>query len=175
MGVGVLMLLILLALAAWLDLRSHRIPNLLTAVGVVSGVGYQAFAPAGAGMLISLQGVATGLAVLLPFYLLRAMGAGDVKLMAMVGAWLGPTDVLGVALGTFLAGGIMAVIYAMKSGSAGRLLLNLRQMMPGSMTKHAQGNGIAPCGVPDSVGKLPYAVAIAVGTASFLIWKGSFS
>lgn len=170
-GVGVPALLVLLTLAAWQDFRSHRIPNLLTGVGVVLGMGYQAFL-GGGGWVNSLGGAAIGFVVLMPFYLLRAMGAGDVKLMAMVGAWLGPVDVLGAALGTFLAGGAMAVIYAKRSGSLGRLLLNLGQMIQGGAARHIPGHEAAPCGVPDSVGKLPYAVAIALGTVGFLIWKG---
>lgn len=165
------MLLILLALAAWQDSRSHRIPNLLTGAGVFFGVGFQAFAVSG-GWLSSLGGVAAGFAIFMPFYLLRAMGAGDVKLMAMVGAWLGPMDVLGAALGTFLAGGVMAVIYAKKSGTFGRLLLNLGHMLQGAPAKPAAGQETVPYGIPDSVGKLPYAVAIALGTTGFLIWKG---
>jgi prepilin peptidase CpaA len=164
----------LLTLAAWQDLRSHRIPNLLTGSGVVFGIACQAFFLGAGGMVSSIGGMLTGFAVFIPFYLLRAMGAGDVKLMAMVGAWLGPVGVLGAALGTFFAGGVMAMIYAAKSGALLRLLLNVRQLGYELLTRLAPSDRGAPYGVPGSLGKLPYAVAIAFGTLGFLVWKGGF-
>ena len=90
----------LLAAALWHDLRTRRIPNRLVLWGTVGGVVLNSMLPAGAGLfqqpfgglglLQSLAGAAAGLALLLPMYLLRALGAGDVKLMAMCGAFLGP-------------------------------------------------------------------------------------
>lgn len=141
---------------------------------MVLGVCYQASALGGVGVVSSLEGVITGFAVFIPLYLLRAMGAGDVKLMAMVGAWLGPMDVLGAALGTLLAGGVMAVFYATKSGVLRRLLLNVKQMGHEALAGLTSGNKTAPYGVPNSLGKLPYAVAIGLGTLGFLVWRGSF-
>jgi prepilin peptidase CpaA len=98
-------LLVLLSLAAWQDIKQHRISNRIVLVGVVlgfvfnglfpQGLGYNSLAPGGLGWFGGLAGLGMGLAVLLPFYLLRTMGAGDVKLMGMVGAFLGPDQVLG--------------------------------------------------------------------------------
>jgi prepilin peptidase CpaA len=112
-------LAVLLASAAWSDFKHHRIPNSIVFSGVVAGVllnsllapglGFASkYAPGAGGFAFALGGLGLGLACLLPFYLLRAMGAGDVKLMAMVGAFLGPADLLGAVVFTFLAGGAMA-------------------------------------------------------------------
>ncbi len=113
--VGVVPLLALLLAATWFDVRSHRIPNKLVFWGALAGVllhvalpegrGFISSLPGGLGFLDALAGLGIGLAVFLPVYLLRAMGAGDVKLMAMVGAFLGPEQIWGAMLGVALAGG----------------------------------------------------------------------
>ena len=112
----------LLGAALWHDLRTRRIPNRLVLWGTVGGVLLNSMLPAGAGLfqqpfgglglLQSLAGAAAGLALLLPMYLLRALGAGDVKLMAMCGAFLGPLAVLEAVLLTLLAGGVLAIAAA---------------------------------------------------------------
>ena len=86
-----------------------------------------------------LAGLALGLLLLLPLYLLGACGAGDVKLMAMTGAFLGPQDALGAILMTFLAGGLLAALHW----------------------------HLAPAGKPKPV-RMPYAPAIALGTLVWL-------
>jgi prepilin peptidase CpaA len=76
--------------AAGFDVRTHRIPNWLVLLGAVTCIAGQMIQPAllGFGSAGALKGIAVGFAILLPLYLLRATGAGDVKLMAMVGAYL---------------------------------------------------------------------------------------
>ena len=90
----------LLALAVWHDVLTRRIPNWLVLSGMLMGLALNSILPSGAGFfsdpsgaigfLLALEGAALGLAMLLPLYAFGAMGAGDVKLMAMVGAFLGP-------------------------------------------------------------------------------------
>src|SRR3990167_7222316 len=120
----------LLLMVARHDIRSHRIPNKLVLIGVVLGVvlngllpegqGFNSAIPGGLGWLAALKGLGVGMAVLLPIYWLRAMGAGDVKLMAMVGAFLGSSDVLGAVLATFIAGGVMALTVVLWSKQLGQ-------------------------------------------------------
>ena len=75
----------------------------------------------------SIVGLLVGLGVFMPFYLLRVLGAGDVKLLAMVGAWLGATNVAWVALWTMAAGGVLLVAMLIGGQTSG-VIANLRQM-----------------------------------------------
>ncbi len=172
--VGVLALLPLAALLlaiAWHDVKRHRIPNPLVFGGGALGLALNGLLPQGLGWLAALQGLGLGLALLLPLYWLRVMGAGDAKLMAMVGAFLGPQDVLGALLATFLAGGVMALAVALRAGALRRLLQNLWLMLIEGMVKVSVGQAPVVDGAPVSVGKLPYAVAIAAGTLGWLAWQ----
>lgn len=175
-------LVMLLALASWHDVKYQRIPNRLVLVGILVGVaangllppgfGFDsAVLPGGVGWPSALQGMALGLVVLLPFYWLRAMGAGDVKLMAMVGSFLGLVHVQGALLGTFLAGGVMGLLVALRKRMFWRLMQNLKLMLLGSMVKASVGQTPVMDDVPASVGKMPYGVAIAAGTLGYLVWQ----
>lgn len=101
--------LVLVALAIREDLIRNRIPNALTAAGAVTGLALAYLADGKMGFAQGLGGILVGLAVLLPFYLLRGMGAGDVKLMAAAGAFVGVEGVLWAAALALLAGGVFAV------------------------------------------------------------------
>ncbi len=92
------------------DLRSRRIPNYLTFGSALLAIGYGAATRGWAGLGLALAGWALGMAIFVPFYLLRGMGAGDVKLLAALGAWVGPVSLLSLTLYTALAGGAMALI-----------------------------------------------------------------
>lgn len=163
------------------DVRHHRIPNpfvfwgaglgILLNVFMPEGLGFASQLPGGAGFLSAIEGLAIGLAVMLPMYLLRVMGAGDVKLMAMVGAFLGTGDVLGAILATFLAGGILSLAYAWRIGVLRRTLQNIRFILYSSMLRVVAGSPPALDDVPKTAAKFPYAVAIAVGTLGYLAWK----
>jgi prepilin peptidase CpaA len=137
------------------------------------GAGFAAtHLPGGAGFLHAIEGGAIGLAALLPMYLLRAMGAGDVKLMAMVGVFLGPVDVLGAVLATFLAGGALSLGYAWRIGVLRRTLQNIRMVLCAGAVKVAGGSFPTLDDAPETTAKFPYAVAIAAGTLGYLAWKG---
>jgi prepilin peptidase CpaA len=167
----------LLFVAAWYDLKYKRIPNRLVATGLVLGVlangllpegyGFASKLPGAGGWLYAIQGAGVGLLLLLPFYLLRAMGAGDVKLVAMVGAFLGPASVVGTVLFTFLAGGLMSLYMLLRAGMLGRLLHNFRLMFAGVMSRLVSRQSSVMEDLPESVVKLPYALAITAGTLSY--------
>ena len=101
-------------LAALFDLRYRRIPNALTFSGAVLGFIYSLAIGGVTGATDSAGGWALGLALWLPIYALRGMGGGDVKLLACVGAWLGPVGVLRVALYAAIAGGALALVVALR-------------------------------------------------------------
>jgi prepilin peptidase CpaA len=104
-------LTVVLVSAVYSDLRRHRIPNELNALAIIAGLTLQCIASGLHGLTFGLLGAGIGLACFAPFYLLHAMGAGDVKLLAAVGVFLGPMGALYAALATLLAGGIGAVAY----------------------------------------------------------------
>lgn len=109
----------LAAAAAWSDLRHRKVTNRLCALILLAGLARQAATLAPANLALGLAGIAIGLGLLLPAFAARWVGGGDVKLLAAVGAWLGPWGalcggMLGVALGGLLAAG-MAI-----AGGAGR-------------------------------------------------------
>ena len=125
-----LLLVSLLGIAIAYDITTRRIPNWLILAGLVVGVACSLFVStdSASGIENSLLGALTGLAIMLPLYFVRAMGAGDAKLMAAIGAFLGPMQVVGAALLTFIAGGVLALSVALWSRSLLRVLGNLRLM-----------------------------------------------
>src|SRR5688500_1390477 len=130
---GVLMGLLLIA--AVIDVRTSRIPNWLVFGGALYALIYNAISPLYArdiGILFALGGLAVGLAALLPAYLFRVMGAGDVKLMAMVGAFIGTSATVGAVLSTLIAGGVLAIALALWRGRLGRMLHNLAMFCRGT-------------------------------------------
>src|SRR5687768_8039603 len=101
-----------LAAAVVIDLRSRRIPNLLTATMALLGLGLAATGFSGLTLAASVVGMVLGLVLMLPGHLFGATGAGDVKLMAAVGAIVGPGLVIPAFLFTCIAGGVLAVAVA---------------------------------------------------------------
>jgi prepilin peptidase CpaA len=162
-------LLMLIVAAAWMDVLTRRIPNALVIPGAVLGLAVAALAAGFTGALSALGGLATGLALMLPLYFLRAMGAGDVKLMAMVGAWLGPAEVVSAALLVFVAGGLLAVTAALWHGRLRQLVANLRVMLFGSLVNAMSGAGATVIAPAQSVGNVPYGIAIAIGTIAEVV------
>jgi prepilin peptidase CpaA len=166
-------LMALMLLAAVFDVRSHRIPNRLVLIGIVAGCLCNWILPAHTlrqGVLFPIEGLAVGFALFVPLYLLRAMGAGDVKLMAMVGAFVGPHDALFAALVTMIVGGALAIGYVIVNGTAARLYSNLLSFFYGSVL--GVMGGVRPdvhIDASASAGKLPYAVSIALGTTGYLV------
>jgi prepilin peptidase CpaA len=97
------------------------------------------------------------------------MGAGDVKLMAMVGAFLGTSATVGAVLATLVAGGVLAIALAAWSGRLVRMLRNVAAMSRGTVLTLATGvTGFAAHDGP-SAGRMSYGLAIAVGSISYLV------
>jgi prepilin peptidase CpaA len=163
------LLLLFLAGAVITDLRARLIPNALVLAGALSGFLLAALHPQGIDFLSALGGLALGLAIFLPLYLLRAMGAGDVKLMAMAGAFLGYAAILEAALWVLLTGGALALLFALRRGVARRMAANLREMLF-SAAASVQLRTLPDFSTgPQTAARLPYAVAIALGVAAFLL------
>lgn len=165
-------LLLFLVVAAIHDWRSYRIPNWLTFGGAACGVAYAAAVPfsPGAGVLWSLGGLLLGMAIVLPLYMLRAMGAGDVKLIAMTGSFLGLSHIGYAVICIFIAGGVAALAFTLRRRMAGRMFGNIQHSM--QLMLLAVIGGAKPSAHIDaavSAGRMPYAVSIAVGTTGYLV------
>jgi len=113
------------ALAAGLDLTTKRIPNVLTFGAALLGLIAHAYVGGWSGAGMSAAGWLVGVAAFFPFFALGGMGAGDIKLLGAIGAWLGPVATIWVALFSSIAGGVMAVIVAAFSGYLMRAFNNL--------------------------------------------------
>jgi prepilin peptidase CpaA len=107
------------------DFRTRRIPNRLTFGAAAVAFAYFLVTGGTRTLLASVAGWGIGLALFLPFFLLRGMGAGDVKLLAAFGAWLGPWQVVWTALYGAVAGGVLALVLALGSGYLREALRNL--------------------------------------------------
>jgi prepilin peptidase CpaA len=160
----------LLVAAMVFDVRYRKIPNILTFPAMLAGMAYYTLTGGGAGLLFSLGGLVTGLAVLFIFFLMGAMGAGDVKLMGAIGALSGFDVVINAALFSMVAGGVYALIVILFRYSAckevlSRLFLQLNYLMrTGKLAEISLKNR------PNEP-KLCYAVAIAAGTFFVLGWQ----
>jgi prepilin peptidase CpaA len=164
------LLAVLLALAVQRDVASFKIPNALVAAGMAAALALHGMA--GEGLLYSVGGLCAGLALLLPLYLVGAAGAGDVKLMGMVGAFLGPVGALGAALASFIAGMALALLAFMRPGVYAKASRNLRLIAWGAVARLAAVGGPRFDAATDSAAKLPYSLAIAVGSLAFAGWRG---
>jgi prepilin peptidase CpaA len=121
-----LVLVVLVLIAAFCDARTRRIPNWLTLSGVLAGVALNTFLyPGLSGLWLSLKGLALGFGVYLFLHLLRAMGAGDVKLMAAVGAVVGPSNWIAVFTATAIVSGAAAIVLMAARGRVRRTLWNI--------------------------------------------------
>lgn len=98
-----------LTVAVVTDLRSRRIPNLLTAAMAAAGLGLAAAGSSGITLAGALAGMGLGVLLMLPGHLFGGTGAGDVKLMGAVGSLLGPPSIIQAFFLTCLAGGVLAV------------------------------------------------------------------
>lgn len=164
--IGTVVLVLLLVTAALIDVRQHRIPNALVFPGAAIAL-LLACLPGGS-LAGWLSGVAVGLAMGLPLYWLHAMGAGDVKLMAMVGAFLGAGDMFAAAIVTFVVGGLLGIVAVARRRAFAQLGANLKQIATGGMLDAASGMPALQAPV-QSVGVQPYGVAIAAGTILYLV------
>jgi prepilin peptidase CpaA len=107
------------------DFRSRRIPNVLTFGASAAAIVFFGVANGWAGSLWSLGGWAVGCALFLPWFLLGGMGAGDVKLLAALGAWVGPLTAVWLALYAGIAGGVFGLVVSLYGGYLGQVLTNV--------------------------------------------------
>lgn len=171
---------IFLIICASFDLLYRRIPNWLTYPAALVAVLAHSLTGGMSGLAFSLVGLGVGMALLMPLYLVKGMGAGDVKLLGVVGACLGPKQVFYAFIGTSLAGGVYALILLAFhphqlvtfvkncfSGCVrlGKVLLHGRSeaaiLLESNEKKPFEGTRLKVC----------YGVAIASGTIGSMLWE----
>lgn len=141
--------LVVLAVATVTDLRSRRIPNWLVLPFLPAGIAVSAWLHGWHGVEQSLAGAGLGIVIYGILYLKFGMGAGDVKLCAAIGAWIGPDQFLIAVVLTALAGGLVILVWA--AARAARRLLNPEKREELAFSRLLET-------------KMPYAPAIAIGT-----------
>jgi prepilin peptidase CpaA len=152
---------------AW-DLRTRRIPNLLTFSTAAAGFVYHGVTGGPMAVGDSVSGWLAGLLMFLVPFALGGIGGGDVKLMAALGAWVGPLDALWIGLYTGASGGVLAIVVAAFSGylrkaidNIGMLLMHWRVAGLQALPELTLRESTAP--------KLAYALPILCGTV-MTIW-----
>jgi prepilin peptidase CpaA len=160
---------VLVIVAAIWDIRTRRIPNWLTLSGVILSVALNTFLYEINGLWFSLKGLGVAFGVYFVLYLLRAMGAGDVKLMAAVGAAAGAGNWLGILVLTSIAGAVAGLLLVAFKGRLRKTLGNLGLIIS------SLGRGRAPYKESpeldvssDKALRLPHGALIAIGTLGFL-------
>jgi prepilin peptidase CpaA len=150
------------AIACVFDLRTRRIPNALTFGAAVVALGFHLWVGGLPALGASLGGLAVGLAIFFPIFALGGIGAGDVKLLACMGAWLGPMAALWTAMYAAMAGGVMALVVVLVRGYVRQAFRNVWLLLV-----HWRVAGIRP--LPELTLKhgkgprLAYALAITAG------------
>ena len=154
--------------ACMTDLRNRRIPNALTFGAAGAGLAFHAFAPGGDGAVTGVLGWLLGVAIFFIPFALGGLGAGDVKLLAALGAWLGPKEIFWAALYTGVAGGVMAIVVAVASGYLRRALSNVYLLL--AHWRVAGIRALPELTLETSDGpRLAYAIPIFAGTV-VAIW-----
>jgi prepilin peptidase CpaA len=166
-------------IAAYIDGKELRVPNKLTFPMIIAGWAWSSIAYGAAGegwymgLMWSLAGTAVGLATLLPMYAIGGMGAGDVKMMAAIGAWVHCTTTFYAFCVSAIVGAILAVIMVIVAGE-GKKHFN--------MFFHIL-NEIKTVGDPEALAQiaterktkmrlLPYGIPLAIGTVMYFAWMG---
>jgi prepilin peptidase CpaA len=150
------------------DLRTRRIPNYLTIGTAAVALAVSGFAEGTTGLAGAGLGWLVGAIVFFPFFALGGMGAGDVKLMAALGALLGPINAIWLAIFSSIAGGVVAVLVSMSRGYLQQALANVWLML---LHWRVAGAGAVPgMTLRDTRGpRLAYAIPIAIGVVC-TIW-----
>jgi prepilin peptidase CpaA len=164
-------LMVSLGVACVSDVLTRRIPNWLTFPGTLAGLGLNWLVGGYEGLLAGLLGMAAGFFLLFFFYLLGGMGGGDVKLLALVGSFLGPRLVFYAFVWMALTGGLLALGSLIYKRAFSETARNLKSLVLGWILRTGQTANQIHLKNPSLI-KLPYGVAISTGAALAVLFKG---
>lgn len=164
---------ILLIWAAWIDGKELRVPNWLTYPMILAGLVYSTCVGGWAGLGDGLLGMVVGLLTLLPLYAVGGMGAGDVKLMAGIGAWLGAVVTFWAFAVTVVVGAVMAVIMVMWKKDWEKHYVNFYVILTEWLTirNPEELAAIAKERKPTML-LLPYGIPICIGSIAYFFYAG---
>ncbi|MFH1277908.1 MAG: prepilin peptidase [Candidatus Eisenbacteria bacterium] len=154
--------------AAAVDVRSRRIPNAITYTSALVPFAFRAIRGDFDLLLPTLAGLLLGLGLLFVPWMIGGMGAGDVKLMGAVGSALGPSVVWNVFLYSLIAGGLVALVSLALRGDLVRGIKNTGSLILRLKNRVVPSGSEAPQKRFEPVGRIPFGVAIAIGTVSAL-------
>jgi len=162
-----------LIIAAYIDGKQLRVPNWITFPMVLSGLAYNAWGAGWEGLGIALAGMAVGLLCLLPLYSVGGMGAGDVKLMAGMGAWLGASITFSAFCVSAVVGAIMAVWMVWRRKSFVHHYANFLTIVSefATIKDPRQLSQIAAERKPRML-LLPYGIPICIGSIAYFLYAG---
>lgn len=163
-------LVALMAVASWFDVRERRIPNFVTVTGVAVVLGLRLAAGDGA-VVAGMFGVGMAILFALPPFVLGMMGGGDAKLLAVVGGFMGPGRLVGAVLVIAVLGGVLALVEAVRR----RVLVRTLSSTYGFAKQWVlMGRaGVAPTLESPGTLTVPYGVAIAAGAVTWWFLVGA--
>ena len=163
-------MVMLAGIAGWTDWRSRRIPNWLTVSGFVAGVAIHVFLQGWGGLKASLLGALVGLGLLLPFVLLRSLGAGDWKLAGALGAFTGPGLLIDLLIGSIFVAGLMAAVLVIYRKRVRQTVRNIGHILISLVTFRLPETRVS-LDNPDAL-KVPYGVALA---STVILYTAAYS
>lgn len=158
--------------AGILDWRFRRIPNWLTVSGAALGIAVNSALFGWSGAKSALLGLVAGLGILLPFVLIRSIGAGDWKLAGALGACVGPRQLMSVLVGTVLLAGLMALVVVIYKGRLKQTLWNIVHVLAAFLSLRMPPRDVSldnpqatkiPLGVAMAAAVLLYGIGEAIG------------
>lgn len=159
---------VMLAALCW-DVATRRIPNALVVVGILCALALRS-AVGPAALWSGMTGAALAFVIALPLFALRAMGGGDVKLFAAVGAFVGPSLFLPAFVASAIAGGVLGVVYAVRRGVVVPVMLSSKDLLVNAATLGRSGER-PKLGKPGAI-TVPYGAAIAIGSVAVWLFAG---
>lgn len=159
--------------AAYIDGKQLRVPNWMTFPMVLSGLAYNGWAAGWSGFETAVVGMVVGLLCLLPLYAVGGMGAGDVKLMAGIGSWLGGPITFYAFCVSAVIGALMAVWMAYRGGRFGHHYANFFLILNEWMTvKDPQALATIAAERKPRMMLLPYGIPICIGSIAYFLYSG---
>jgi len=160
------LVIVVIAIAAYTDWRWRLIKNILTIPAIALGLLLHLLGNGWPGLTFALLGLAVGFGLMMIPFVFGQMGGGDVKLMAALGSLLGAYAIMNVFLYTTLAGGLLAILFAVCRKEGFKSLRRTWELAKGLLVfrtvPHMNSEG-------EQVAAIPYGLAIAVGTLTFLM------
>jgi prepilin peptidase CpaA len=156
---------------AWGDVKARRIPNYLTLGTALAGLGFQVGLHGWSGLATGLLGMVLGFVLLIAFYVMGGMGAGDVKALAALGTWLGPAKTFELFIYMAIFGGVFSIAVLWWRG---QLWSNIKRgwasLKNWFLLRPHRSLERQPVSNPSPLtGGIPYAVALAAGMAVLLV------